>query len=75
MGDMLDAAAACGLLRRLGLAATPQLGSDDRARVRAVLAKGELPRQLRSVTLPSSDDSDIHPNRHFRAAIGAFSGR
>lgn len=74
MDDMLDAPTACALLGRLGLAAAPQLAAPDRARVRAVLAKGELPRRLRGTALPSSEDSDIHPNRHFRAAIGGVLG-
>lgn len=74
MADMLDTRAACELLQRLGLSAAPQLGARDRARVRAVLAKGELPRSLRGDALPSSEDSDIHPNRHFRAAIGGVLG-
>lgn len=74
MDDMLDSPAACALLGRLGLAATPQLAAPDRARVRAVLAKGELPRFLRGTALPSSEDSDIHPNRHFRAALGGVLG-
>jgi cyanuric acid amidohydrolase len=43
-------------------------------RLRAVLAKGELPRHLRGTVLPSSEDSDIHPNRHFRSAIGGILG-
>ena len=74
MSDMLDAPAACALLDRLGLKAAPQLGTRDRGRLRAVLAKGELPRHLRGVALASSEDSDIHPNRHFRAAIGGVLG-
>lgn len=74
MADMLDTPAASALLRKLGLAPDPQLGPQDRARVRAVLAKGELPRHLRGAALPSSEDSDIHPNRHFRAAIGGVLG-
>jgi cyanuric acid amidohydrolase len=74
MADMLDTTTACHLLHRLGLHAAPQLATDARLRVRAVLAKGELPRHLRGASLPASDDSDIHPNRHFRAAIGGVLG-
>ncbi|HEX3951965.1 MAG TPA: ring-opening amidohydrolase [Stellaceae bacterium] len=74
MHDMLDTETAGALLRQLGLSAAPQLGATERGWLRAVLAKGELPRRLRGVALPSSEDSDIHPNRHFRAALGGILG-
>ena len=74
MADMLDSPAVAALLARLGLPAAPQLAPRDGARLRAVLAKGELPRVLRGTPLPSAEDSDIHPNRHFRAAIGGVLG-
>ena len=72
--DMLDAPGATALLARLGLAATPQLSPADQARIAAVITKGEMPALLRGTRPAALDDSDIHPNRHFRAALGGMLG-
>ena len=70
--DMLDAPGVVALLGSLGLAAAPQLGHADAARLRAVITKGEMPSLLRGDRPAALDDSDIHPNRHFRAALGGM---
>ncbi|GGI98454.1 ring-opening amidohydrolase [Neoroseomonas lacus] len=70
--DMLDAPGVAALLASLGLAATPQLTAADAVRLRAVITKGEMPALLRGDRPAALDDSDIHPNRHFRAALGGM---
>ena len=72
LDDMLDAPGVAALLARLGLHATPQLRPTDAARLRAVITKGEMPALLRGTRPAALDDSDIHPNRHFRAALGGM---
>jgi cyanuric acid amidohydrolase len=72
LADMLDAPGAAALLASLGLIATPQLAAADTARLRAVITKGEMPALLRGTRPAALDDSDIHPNRHFRAALGGM---
>lgn len=74
LADMLDAPGAAALLASLGLSAAPQLPPADRARLRAVIVKGEMPALLRGVRPAALDDSDIHPNRHFRAALSGMLG-
>jgi cyanuric acid amidohydrolase len=74
LADMLDAPGAAGLLAPLGLTAAPQLAPADRARLRGVIVKGEMPAQLRGTRPAVLDDSDIHPNRHFRAALSGMLG-
>lgn len=74
LADMLDAPGAAALLARLGLDAAPQLAPAQQARVRAVLTKGEMPALLRGSRPAALDDSDIHPNRHYRAALSGMLG-
>jgi len=74
LADMLDAPGAAALLARLGLDAAPQLQPEQQARVRAVLTKGEMPVLLRGGRPAALDDSDIHPNRHYRAALSGMLG-
>lgn len=74
LADMLDAHGAAGLLGRLGLRAAPQLAGADAGRLRALIVKGEMPAQLRGARPAALDDSDIHPNRHFRAALSGMLG-
>jgi len=40
----------------------------------AVIVKGEMPAMLRGTRPAALDDSDIHPNRHFRAALSGMLG-
>lgn len=74
LDDMLDAPGAAAILGQLGLKAAPQLGPADRARLRGVIVKGEMPALLRGARPAALDDSDIHPNRHFRAALSGMLG-
>jgi cyanuric acid amidohydrolase len=72
--DMLDTAGFCAVLAGTGLARLP----DDGARIAALLVKGAMPARLRGTRPVAHDDDDIHPNRHWRAAmsgvIGALTG-
>lgn len=72
--DMLDARGFRAVLARAGLAQLPE----DGGRVAALLVKGAMPAQLRGTRPAAHDDDDIHPNRHWRAAmsgiIGALTG-
>ncbi|WP_291296230.1 ring-opening amidohydrolase [Elioraea sp.] len=74
LDDMLDARGFRAVLARSGLSQLP----DDGARVAALLVKGAMPAQLRGTRPAAHDDDDIHPNRHWRAAmsgvIGALTG-
>lgn len=74
LADMLDAPGAAALLGALGLRAAPQLAPADRERLRGVIVKGEMPAMLRGTRPSVLDDSDIHPNRHFRAALSGMLG-
>jgi cyanuric acid amidohydrolase len=74
LDDMLDAPAVTSVLARLGLVAAPQLAPAAAARLRAILVKGEMPGSLRGHRPAALDDSDIHPNRHFRAALSGLIG-
>jgi cyanuric acid amidohydrolase len=72
--DMLDAQGFRAVLARAGLAQLPDHGT----RIAALLVKGAMPRLLRGTRPAAHDDDDIHPNRHWRAAmsgvIGALAG-
>lgn len=74
LADMLDAPGAAALLGQLGLTAAPQLPAAQQARLRGVIVKGEMPAILRGTRPAALDDSDIHPNRHFRAALSGMLG-
>jgi cyanuric acid amidohydrolase len=58
----------------VGLRAAPQLPAAHQGRLRAVIVKGEMPALLRGTRPAALDDSDIHPNRHFRAALSGMLG-
>jgi cyanuric acid amidohydrolase len=76
LADMLDAPAVAGLLRRLGLGATPQLTPAERTRLVGAILKGDPPAdgRLRDAASVMLDDSDIHAIRHYRAALGGMLG-
>jgi cyanuric acid amidohydrolase len=72
--DMLDTAGFQAVLAQAGLMRLPEEGG----RIAALLAKGAMPPRLRGSRPAAHDDDDIHPNRHWRAAmsgvIGALTG-
>jgi cyanuric acid amidohydrolase len=72
MKDAIDLPAVQGVLRDLGLIAAGQLAIEQRARVRAVLAKAEASRdgRIRGARHIMLDDSDINATRHARALVG-----
>lgn len=73
LADMLDVT---GLNAVLGAAGIH--GPTQADRIAAILAKGAMPKLLRGMRPSALDDDDIHPNRHWRAAmsgvIGAVTG-
>ncbi len=72
MADALDVGAVASALASVGIAAAGQIGSADRARVAAVLAKAEPSRTglIRGRRHTMLDDSDINATRHARALVG-----
>jgi cyanuric acid amidohydrolase len=77
MADAIDIEPVRGALRRLGFAADGQLGSAERERLIAMLAKAEPSQNamLRGFRHTMLDDSDISPTRHARAFVcGALAG-
>lgn len=76
LADMLDAPAVGALLGRLGLPAAPQLSAADRGRLVGAILKGDVPPddRLRDGRHAMLDDSDVHPIRHYRAAMGGMLG-
>lgn len=74
LDDMLDTAGLRAVLARVGIARLPE----DGARIVALLVKGAMPAKLRGTRPVAHDEDDIHPNRHWRAAmsgvIGAVTG-
>lgn len=77
MADAIDVEPVRGALRRLGFTANGQLGSVERGRLVAMLAKAEPSQNamLRGFRHTMLDDSDISPTRHARAFVcGALAG-
>jgi cyanuric acid amidohydrolase len=77
MADAIDVEPVRAALARLGIAATGQLGSADRKRLVAMLAKAEASHdgRLRGHRHVMLDDSDIAATRHARAFVcGALAG-
>jgi cyanuric acid amidohydrolase len=77
MVDAIDVEPVRAALARLGLGATGQLGSADRNRMVAMLAKAEASHdgRLRGHRHAMLDDSDIAATRHARAFVcGALAG-
>ena len=74
MTDALDIGAVVQTLSDLGIAATPQVASQDRARVQAVFVKCEPDRrgQIRGHRHTMLDDTDINAQRHIRGAVGGL---
>ena len=73
-GDLIDSPAVAGVLDRLGLSPKPQLAPAERARIAAVIVKGEPSRSdsIRGRRHTMWRDSDVHALRHFRAAMGGM---
>ncbi|MBX9752767.1 MAG: ring-opening amidohydrolase [Roseococcus sp.] len=72
MADALDFGAVQRALASVGLGATGQLDSTQRARLVAVLAKAEpaTTGSIRGLRHIMNDDSDINATRHARALVG-----
>ncbi|WP_206667441.1 ring-opening amidohydrolase [Muricoccus nepalensis] len=73
LADALDLAAVQSAFRAAGLAADPDVPPGQRARIRAVLAKGEPDRSLlvRGQRHTMLGDTDLDAQRHLRGALGA----
>jgi cyanuric acid amidohydrolase len=74
MSDALDIGAVVGMLSDLGIAATPQVASEDRTRLQAVFVKCEPDRRgkIRGHRHTMLDDTDINAQRHIRGALGGL---
>jgi cyanuric acid amidohydrolase len=70
LADMLDVRGFRAVLARAGLVQLP----DHAARIAALFVKGAMPRLLRGTRPAAHDDDDIHPNRHWRAAMSGVIG-
>lgn len=73
MADALDLAAVQAAFRAAGLDAAPDVPAAQRARIRAVLAKGEPDRthHVRGQRHTMLGDTDLDAQRHLRGALGA----
>jgi cyanuric acid amidohydrolase len=74
MSDALDIGAVVQVLADLDIAASPQVASQDRARVQAVFVKCEPDRRghIRGQRHTMLDDTDINAQRHIRGAVGGL---
>jgi cyanuric acid amidohydrolase len=74
MRDALDIGAIVDVLHDLGIGALPQVGAEDRSRLRAVLVKCEPDRRghIRGHRHTMLDDTDINAQRHVRGAVGGL---
>jgi cyanuric acid amidohydrolase len=74
MNDALDIGAVIQTLSDLGIAASPQVAPQDRARVQAVFVKCEPDRRghIRGHRHTMLDDTDINAQRHIRGAVGGL---
>jgi cyanuric acid amidohydrolase len=74
MRDALDIGAVVDVLHDLGISALPQVGLEDRSRLRAVLVKCEPDRHghIRGHRHTMLDDTDINAQRHARGAVGGL---
>ncbi len=74
MADALDIGGVHAALADLGIAAAPQVGEADRARIAAVLVKCEPDRRgaIRGHRHTMLDDTDINAQRHVRGAVGGL---
>ncbi len=74
MDDALDIGGVVAALGDLGIAARPQVGVADAARIHGVLVKCEPDRRamVRGQRHTMLDDTDINAQRHVRAALGGL---
>jgi cyanuric acid amidohydrolase len=74
MADALDIGAVHAVLKDLDISSCPQVGSNDAARIRGVLVKGEPDRRgrIRGHRHTMLEDTDINAQRHLRGALGGM---
>jgi cyanuric acid amidohydrolase len=74
MRDVLHIGALYAALADLGIKAAPQVGPDDNARIRGIIAKGEPDRHgsIRGHRHTMLGDTDINAQRHLRGALGGL---
>jgi cyanuric acid amidohydrolase len=74
MDDALDIGAVVNVLADLGIAASPQVTAQDKARIAAVLVKCEPDRRghVRGNRHTMLDDTDINAQRHIRGAVAGL---